>query len=648
MNNLYHENSANFPRLSTDILFADYGNTFLFDGYISDIFRFVEDFQLIRPDLFKRFVAQFGSDADSDGGWRGEYWGKMMRGACFVYSYTKNPELYRVLRDAVLSLIGTQSEDGRISSYPADNEFHHWDIWSRKYVMLGMQYFLEITDDEELSRKIVASMVRHADCIISHIGEGKLPITSTGCWRGLNSSSVLEPFVRLYSITKEQRFLDFAKYIVDCGGTGVVNIFSLALKDQLFPYQYPLTKAYEMISCFEGLLEYYRITKNPDHLTAVINFANKILESDFTVIGSCGCTHELFDHSTVRQANTDNGTIQQETCVTVTLMKFVYQLTLITGNPEYADAFERSFYNAYLGAVNTEKVIEPSILKNHPNLHFEALPFDSYSPLTAGTRGNGVGGFQIMRDNHYYGCCACIGAAGLGLFPKMAVLSSRDGFAVNLYANGTVKSQTPKGNPITFTTDTKYPLEGTVTITLSLTKEERLELKFRNPSWSRKTFVSVNGEEITATNGYINIRRSFKDGDTVVLSFDMSTYVIRPIPYGTQILMNDVRWELDYVVPTFDTEDPIAKKHIALMRGPLILAQENRLGYSVDDPVSVAVNPDGTVDAVLPEHDTAPYPHMAEVLISLADGEKMTVTDYASAGKLWNSDSKMAAWILTK
>ena len=40
-----------------------------------------------------------------------------------------------------------------------------------------------------------------------------------------------------------------------------------------------------MMSCFEGLLEYYRITGKEWQREAVIRFADRILESDFTVIG---------------------------------------------------------------------------------------------------------------------------------------------------------------------------------------------------------------------------------------------------------------------------------------------------------------------------------------------------------------------------
>lgn len=67
-----------------------------------------------------------------------------------------------------------------------------------------------------------------------------------GYWRGLNSCSILEAVVKLYNLTGEKRYFDFASYIVDCGGTDVANIFELAYENKLYPYQYPVTKAYEI------------------------------------------------------------------------------------------------------------------------------------------------------------------------------------------------------------------------------------------------------------------------------------------------------------------------------------------------------------------------------------------------------------------
>ena len=74
------------------------GSSYKFNGIIDQSVKFVEDTQLLRTDLWKRFVHQFKEeDADAEGGWRCEYWGKMMRGACFVYEYSQNPQLYQVL-----------------------------------------------------------------------------------------------------------------------------------------------------------------------------------------------------------------------------------------------------------------------------------------------------------------------------------------------------------------------------------------------------------------------------------------------------------------------------------------------------------------------------------------------------------------------
>jgi DUF1680 family protein len=628
-------------------------NCYEFNGIIDKSVHFIEEFQLLRVDLWKRFVQQFREDADiREGGWRGEYWGKMMRGACFVYGYSKNPDLYQVLTDTVKDMMTVQDEYGRISTYSVECEFDAWDLWCRKYVLLGMQYYLEICEDKELSAQIVESMCRQVDYIMTKIGEkteGKKRITeATRHWRGLNSSSILEPIVRLYNITKEQKYFDFATYIVDCGGTDIINIFNLAYEDKLYPYQYPVTKAYEMTSCFEGLLEYYYVTGEEKYKTSIINFANKILESDFTIIGSCGCTHELFDHSTVRQANTNNGTIMQETCVTVTLMKFFYRLTLLTGDIRYVDAFETSLYNAYLGAINTEKVIEPTILEKHPDWCIEALPFDSYSPLTAGTRGNGIGGLRLMSDNHYYGCCACIGAAGLGLVPQMALVNTDKGIVLNLFIDGYMQTYTPSGKKLIIKTETTYPVSGSVKMTLEVEQPEQFEVKVRIPVWSKETFLAVNDERVAVNNGYVCLDRIWTYGDNIELTLDMRTECIKPIPYGHQVLMNRVVWGYNYITPTYDEEDPIAKNHRALRRGPIVLAQENRLGYSVDEPVDILVGEDGYVDVTFPEVEIAPYEKLLEVEVPLVDGGKVHVTDYASAGKLWTEESKMAAWMLIK
>lgn len=233
------------------------------------------------------------------------------------------------------------------------------------------------------------------------------------------------------------------------------------------------------------------------------------------------------------------------------------------------------------------------------------------------------------------------------MVPKLQLMTTREGFALNLFNGGAITSKTPADKEITFKLDTDYPKNGNVRVTLSLAREEAFTLLVRNPDWSQKTAVRVNGQAVEATEGYIRLERNWKDGDTVELELDMTVRVIRPIPYGSQILMSKNVAGQNYVTPVFDREDPLAKRHIALQRGPVMLAQENRLGYSVDDPIDVVINADETVDAVFPATPKAPYPTIVEMQIPLTDGTMMTVTDYGSTGKLWNEESKMAVWMLT-
>ena len=543
----------------------------------------------------------------------------------------------------------TQDELGRISSYSVEAQYRGWDIWARKYVLLGMQYFYEVCEDESLRADMIASMRRQADCIIAGIGreEGKKPITkATHHWRGLNSSSLLEPIVRLYSLTGDARYLDFATYIVGEGGTDVANVFELAYKNELPLHHYPVTKAYEMTSCFEGLLEYYRIVGEEWHKTAIINYAERILADDFTVIGSAGCTHELFDHSTVRQANTTNDPVMQETCVTVTLMKFFYQLHLLTGEAKYADAFEISLYNAYLASLNTEGCLNSDIVERHPEYVHEPLPFDSYAPLTAGRRGLRIGGYKPMADGTYYGCCACIGAAGIGLVPKMQTLLSENGVTLNLYIPGNVNISLQNGAKINLTTETDYPRSGDVKIRISTENPVKFTLSLRVPAWSKRTKLAVSGDPCEVFEDYTAICREFCDGDLIELSLDMSTEIIRPIPYGEQTLINEVIWGENRMIATHDVEDPLAKRHVALRRGPVILAEDERLGYSTDTPIRVVSDACGCADVWLTE--ISEYPAILAAEVALESGDSIVLTDYASAGKDWNNGKRIAAWLLTE
>jgi DUF1680 family protein len=283
------------------------------------------------------------------------------------YRYTHDPELKRILDETVQDLLTTQRPNGSISCTPEDNQpgGKNGDLWERKYVMLGMEEYYEWVNRDPA---VLESLKRQAACIIDQIGHApKTEITDLG-WSATNighepchieSGTLLEPFMRLYKWTGEQRFLDFASYIVESGGTKHYNLFEQAYNN-VEPYKmsghYP--KAYEMMSLFEGLVEYYRATGDERCKQTFMNLYNNIRSKEITIIGNAGADRpyhlyvagEAWGNTAVEQTNPDI-TRMMETCVGVTWLKFCSQILRLTGDSQPVDEIEKYIYNGLLGAM---------------------------------------------------------------------------------------------------------------------------------------------------------------------------------------------------------------------------------------------------------------------------------------------------------
>jgi len=593
-----------------------------YGGIFAKILKFTEENQIKDIELWKKFVQQFKFNSDDhDSGWRCEYWGKMMRGAASICAYSQDEELYEILETSVRDLLTAQDENGRFSSYSPEAEFQGWDMWGRKYVMLGLQYFYEICDDENLKADIITAMCRHLDYIISKIGPDKQKITDTSnFWLCANSCSILEPVVRLYIFTGKIEYKNFADYIVEvCNGSeNDLTIFKLAFEDQLLPHEYPEQKAYETMSCFEGLVEYYRLTGIEKYKTAVVNFAEKVKNNEISIIGCSGCTHELFDNTRLSQVDPTFNNIMQETCVSVTWMKFCGQILRLTGDPEYADCIEQTFYNAFIGAANTHKV-DVNVESDGKNYR-GFLPFDSYSALRATEKGILTGGLKIMSDGSFYGCCACISPMGFGTFASHAALISTNGVVLNFYLDGFVSIQTPSGKIAKLKVETNYPYDNSVRISVNC-EEEYFSLGFRIPSWSKNTEVSLNQTVILAEKGYTRIERCWKTGDFIDIKFDFRIFSINA------------------------PEDSSYKNsYMAFRKGPLILAADSRMKTDPNEPIYVKINADGTVDGSIVPNELVPDAELT-VIIPTTDGGEIKLIDYASAGKTFSKESTYAAWL---
>ena len=100
-------------------------------------------------DFFRLTLNQFAT---------GEFWGKTVRAGCLLYNFTQDEELFSILEETVNDMLSVQKEDGCISTVPYEtqpNGTHGSDMWERKYAMLGLLSYYDITGREDVLNAIM-------------------------------------------------------------------------------------------------------------------------------------------------------------------------------------------------------------------------------------------------------------------------------------------------------------------------------------------------------------------------------------------------------------------------------------------------------------------------------------------------------------
>jgi len=538
--------------------------------------------------------------------WQTEFWGKWVLSAIGAYQYNHDSELFTIIQKSAVELMATQTPDGYIGNYAPEAQLQQWDIWGRKYTLLGLLAYYDISND----KKALDAACKSANYLLSQVGPTGTNIVKTGNFRGMASCSVLEPIVLLYNHTGDKRYLEFAKYIVAQWETAEgPKLISKALEGVAVANRFPLPKewwswdngqkAYEMMSCYEGLLELYRITGDLTYLKSTEMTVQNIIDSEINVAGS-GTAFECFYNGGKRQTEPTYHTM--ETCVSVTWIKLCNNLLRLTGNPKYADQIEKTVYNALLASMKDD-----------------GSEIAKYSPLE-GRRSEG--GDQCGMHIH---CCNANGPRAFILIPKIAIQSSFNEIFVNLYCQSSSKLSINKKNKVTVEQKTTYPESNEIEITLQPEKPENFSLNLRIPAWSNLTAISVNGETVAdVTPGdYKKINRLWQKGDKVILKMDMNSRMIELNGYQ------------------------------ALLRGPVLLARDSRFLDGFVDETAVIQQKNNQVEIQpttdKPEHVWMAFTAPAYLGTDLENKTKKIVPvhfcDFSSAGNTWELTSRYRVWI---
>ena len=540
----------------------------------------------------------------------GEMVGKAIRTNALMYRYTRDEELRDLTKDVVYSLIGTMKPNGSISCTAVENQpgGTDGDIWERKYVLLALsQYYLDVDQDP----KVLDAMEKEAASVMTQIGpQTGVSIKDFG-WSDnhIESSTILEPIMRLYYITGKQEYLDYAAYIVDCGGGLGKNMFQAVRDgDPLTSVGQPYPKAYEMTSLWEGLVEYYRATGDPVLLETIEKYFRSVKENEITIIGNGGADvywpkvcGEAWSNTAVEQTN-PSGVRMMETCVGVTWIKYCSQYLRLTGDPSAVDAIEKYIYNGLLGAMRPD-----------------GKGF-SYVNLLNGEKVTNYGwGWNF--DGLPVTCCNLNGPTGLAYIPYVAVMQDAEGPVVNLYNAGKAVAKTAKGDEVVLTVDSQFPRGNEVKISVDPSVSGKFSVRLYMPTWSPDTYVEVNGKAVRGVKPgeYLAISRRWKKGDMIRIVFDFRARLI-DAPKGGR--------------------NPEGEFFQAVQWGPIVLARDENIDPDYNKPVQVVADENGEVKVrqVTPER---PGTRMQFVVPTTGGDIKMV--DYSSVD-CWKG-SHIQTWL---
>ena len=540
----------------------------------------------------------------------GEMVGKAIRTNALMYRYTRDEELRDLTKDVVYSLIGTMKPNGSISCTAVENQpgGTDGDIWERKYVLLALsQYYLDVDQDP----KVLDAMEKEAASVMTQIGpQTGVSIKDFG-WSDnhIESSTILEPIMRLYYITGKQEYLDYAAYIVDCGGGLGKNMFQAVRDgDPLTSVGQPYPKAYEMTSLWEGLVEYYRATGDPVLLETIKKYFRSVKENEITIIGNGGADvywpkvcGEAWSNTAVEQTN-PSVVRMMETCVGVTWIKYCSQYLRLTGDPSAVDAIEKYIYNGLLGAMRPD-----------------GKGF-SYVNLLNGEKVTNYGwGWNF--DGLPVTCCNLNGPTGLAYIPYVAVMQDAEGPVVNLYNAGKAVAKTAKGDEVVLTVDSQFPRGNEVKISVDPSVSGKFSVRLYMPTWSPDTYVEVNGKAVRGVKPgeYLAISRRWKKGDMIRIVFDFRARLI-DAPKGGR--------------------NPEGEFFQAVQWGPIVLARDENIDPDYNKPVQVVADENGEVKVrqVTPER---PGTRMQFVVPTTGGDIKMV--DYSSVD-CWKG-SHIQTWL---
>ena len=459
---------------------------------------------------------------------------KVLEGAAYVLTTQKNASLENLCDGVIDKICSAQEPDGYLqTNFTIHNPLHPWyggvkweNDWNLTHetfnvaelVEAGIAYYMATGKD-----KLLNCAKRAADNMLSVFNEDGIKMAP--------GHAVVEmALVRLYELTREERYLQGCKFFLDCRG---IRRFDPTSNDQRVNGKYwqdhlPATEqrtaeghAVRAMYFYSGMADWVRYSGDQDYETAVTAIWNNIASKKFYITGGFGArdNNEAFGED----YELPNSSAYCETCASVSGCMFNLRMFRLHGESKYIDMLERALYNTTLDGYG-----------------IQGKTFYYPNRLATSERGD--------PRSEWFGtsCCPTNLCRLIPSVPGYIYAVDDDALYWNLFVASTATA-TVGDATFGLTVTGSYPYKGDMKLTFNSVEGNASgkTLKVRIPGWAvnkpvesdlysyinpttTPVVIKLNGEEVSYTvqDGYALLQKDWQADDCVEISLPMDIHQV--------------------------------------------------------------------------------------------------------------------------
>ena len=434
---------------------------------------------------------------------------KALEGMAYSLINNPDPELEKKADEWIDKFAAAQQPDGYINTFYTltgldkrwTNMDKHEMYCAGHMIEAGVAYY-QATG----KRKLLDVCIRMTDHMMSQFGPGKRH------WVPGHEEIELA-LVKLYQTTQEQKYLDFAYWLLEERGHGHGTMGDEGKWDPVY-YQdiVPVRRLTDIsghaVRCmylYCGMADVAALKNDTGYIAAIDRLWDDVVHRNMYITGGIGSSRD--NEGFTEDYDLPNLDAYCETCASVGMVLWNQRMNQLTGDSKYIDILERSLYNGALAGISLGG-----------DRFFYVNPLES--------KGD-------HQRQEWYGCACCPSQLSrfLPSIGNYIYASSDDALWVNLYIGNTGQIRIGETD-ILLTQETDYPWDGSVKLTISTSQPLEKEIRLRIPNWCKTYDLSINGKRINVSEkkGYAVIK-DWKSQDVIALDMDMPVEIVAADPH---------------------------------------------------------------------------------------------------------------------